>query len=169
MKVSVIVAAALFFAVQQSTPACSCVPPPPPDEALEASSAVFAGIVLDVEDHSIIGDNSISFRNLTVTILVTRHWKGVYTPTVQVTTESTGAGCGYPFQEGSSYLVYANGKDLFVTSCSRTRPLRNARDDLDVLGRGTLMLPGWLARLVHWILSLLCALGFDVCHLIPWV
>ena len=65
--------------------------PPPPAEALEASSAVFAGLVLDVEEHFIIDGNAITFGDRTVTFRVLRYWKGVESRIVQVTTSGSSA------------------------------------------------------------------------------
>ncbi len=149
--------------------ACSCVPPGPPLESLEQSTAVFAGKVTEVEGE--VSDTGFFGGELTATFEVTRYWKGVSSSTVQVTTASTGAACGYYFQEGESYLVYAHGvtDDLSVNSCSRTRLMENATEDLQELGPGTSTLPPFIAWLLRTILSLLCLLGFDVCGWIPWI
>ena len=164
-----IVAVAVLLGVQVSGLACSCVPPPPPAEALEASSAVFAGIVLDVEDHSIIEPTAVTFGDRVVTFRVLRYWKGVDSRIVQVTTSGSGASCGYPFQEGRNYLVYAHGEsDLVVSLCSRTRRLKDAREDLDALGPGTSTLSPVAARIMRWIVHLLCVIGLDVCDFISW-
>jgi hypothetical protein len=60
-----------------------------------------------------------------------------------VTTGSGGSDCGYDFKEGVSYLVYAyNGAPplgevgkLYTEICMRTRPLADAKDDLDYLSK----------------------------------
>lgn len=46
--------------------------------------------------------------------------------------------CGYFFQEGQEYLVYASaeGAQLKTGSCSGTKRLSDARADLAVLGEG---------------------------------
>ena len=122
--VSVFMAAEVF--------ACSCAPPPPPKEALAASSAVFTGKVVAVED---VGDFQRS-----VTIEVASSWKGVKAKTVTVKTAKDSAACGYGFEKGKSYLVYARevkegeAKVLSTNLCSRTRTLAEAKEDLAALG-----------------------------------
>ena len=52
-------------------------------------------------------------------------------------TRSQGSACGYPFEEGQEYLVYAYGKqDLKVDACSETKQLSKADEDLALLGNG---------------------------------
>ncbi len=115
--------------------ACSCLPPPPPKVALEASTAVFSGKVLDVED--------IGVFQRAVTIEVASAWKGVKGKTVTVQTAKHGATCGFGFEKGKSYLVYANetkqgeAKALSTNLCTRTRALGDAKEDLAELGEGT--------------------------------
>ena len=79
-------------------------------------------------DHSTVG-----FRVSTV-------WKGDVARNVEVVTQPTGGACGYPFEEGVSYIVYASGSaagdDLSAGICSRTGPLAQAGEDLSALGRG---------------------------------
>lgn len=56
---------------------------------------------------------------------------------LDVWTSSSTASCGYEFKEGARYLVYATrdagGVLLNVSLCSRTRPLEDAADDLELL------------------------------------
>jgi hypothetical protein len=65
---------------------------------------------------------------------VAEAFRGVTSPELDVDTGSGGGDCGYPFKVGESYLVYAHvGKDgqpLATSICTRTRPLRDAHDDL---------------------------------------
>ncbi len=112
--------------------ACRCMPPPAPDKALEQATAVFAGTVQKV---LLPAGQGVK----TVTLNVEQAWKGLQhrKPVVTVTTCANGACCGYGFQEGEGYLVYAHGEaNAFTVSlCSRTRPLANADDDIAVLNK----------------------------------
>ena len=65
-------------------------------------------------------------------------WKGPKQQTVEIITGAdSGVGCGYPFEEGREYLVYAYGKqELKVDLCSETKLLSKAGADLAVLGNG---------------------------------
>lgn len=61
---------------------------------------------------------------------------------VTVWTRSLGTGdCGYPFKEDQEYLVYTERHDvnnlLEVDLCNGTKPIENAKEDLQVLGTGT--------------------------------
>jgi hypothetical protein len=73
-----------------------------------------------------------------VKLAVVRAWKGVESETVEVLTASDGAACGYAFVQGGSYLVYASAESdgLRVNSCSRTRSMADAGEDMAVLGMG---------------------------------
>jgi hypothetical protein len=156
-----IVSAALIFAIQQTAFACSCVPPPPPVEALEQSDAVFSGKVLKVEQDDSGYGKIVTFRML-------ESWKGRKSRTVKVSTADNSAACGYAFRVGKKYLVYAHGEEeLHTNICTRTRALDNADGDLEALGPGTPVgheIPDVIRRIVRMILTILCTLGFDVCH-----
>lgn len=68
-------------------------------------------------------------------------WKGVEDGATEfaLSTRASGAACGYPFELGRSYLVYAqdnqNAGALSANLCTRTRPAEDAGFDLGVLGR----------------------------------
>ena len=109
-------------------------------QALSYSEAVFSGEVVDFEKSpppttmmegtmwTIMGGGGA-----TATLRVSEVWKGPKQQTVQVTTGAdSGMGCGYPFEEGQEYLVYA-GKGMSVDLCSETNPLSKAGADLALL------------------------------------
>ncbi|MES1258121.1 MAG: carboxypeptidase regulatory-like domain-containing protein [Acidobacteriota bacterium] len=53
---------------------------------------------------------------------------------IEIATGLGGGDCGYPFQNGQDYVVYAgqNGTGGLETGlCSRTRPLKDAREDME--------------------------------------
>ena len=128
--------------------ACSCAMPPGDqkeraERALSGSEAVFSGEVVDFEKSAptttmmegtmmgITGGGTA-----TATLRVYEVWKGPKQRTVEVTTVAdSGMGCGYPFEEGREYLVYA-GKGMSVDLCSETKPLAKAGADLAMLGDG---------------------------------
>lgn len=119
--------------------ACDCAPPPDPQAALGAADAVFAGRVIGLtlvprvsEDPS----SSFAVEDVAATIAVSAVWKGKPTEWVTVYTAFTCCICGYPFELGQTYLVYATQPDdrLTTSICSRTRPLDKAKDDLAALG-----------------------------------
>ncbi len=132
--------------------ACSCAEPPPPLEALEEAAAVFSGTVVSFETYEFEvdfgSDRSESFWS--VEFEVGTVWNGPVASTTFVYVWH-GPACGYGnFEVGEDFLVYADRRDfpgvdadtLFVSFCSRTRPLESAGDDLDQLGEGQVPEPG---------------------------
>lgn len=114
--------------------ACSCAPPPPPKAALEGAAAVFLGEAVEV---------SVEDQTRTARLKVGRWWKGGAATEVAVATHKSGATCGYGFEKGKRYLVYAHQEEgqklLRVSLCSRTRTEAQADKDGDfkALGDGT--------------------------------
>lgn len=97
--------------------ACRCVPPPPPSEAAAESDAVFQGIVAAIE---VVND-----FDLHVKFDVSAVWKGPTAPTLVVRTANNSAACGYAFEAGAEYIVYAwqsAEAGLHTNTCTRTRP-----------------------------------------------
>lgn len=116
--------------------ACSCIQPTSPKEALKQSTAVFVGEVIDIDVSSGI---VISSADLVKVIFeVSKIWKGPDYKTLILTTARDGVSCGYSFEQGKEYIVYARGKGkkLNVSLCSRTKLLANAQEDIEELGEG---------------------------------
>lgn len=113
----------------QSALACSCAPQPSPQEALGKAAAVFTGTVTSIQP-------SESPLGYLVTFRVESAWKGAKCREVTVFTGQGDFDCGYPFQSGQSYLVYANRSkgQLSTNICERTRPTGEASEDLTALG-----------------------------------
>jgi hypothetical protein len=107
--------------------ACSCAPSPPPQEALQQASAVFTGTVVAVDTSGVTS---------TVRLQVDRSWKGAKCGEVTVTTPADSAACGFDFQVGQNYLVYADKQQgkFSVSLCSRTSLTSQAGEDLTALG-----------------------------------
>jgi hypothetical protein len=131
--------------------ACSCaaLPGTPQErasEALSGSTTVFSGEVVELEkpppDTTMVEGTMLTVmggggRKATVTLRASEVWKGPRQQTVTITTEADSSmGCGYPFEEGREYLVYATGEDPSVSLCSETKPLSEADADLGALGDG---------------------------------
>jgi hypothetical protein len=123
--------------------ACTCAVPPGSQQeraerALADAAAVFSGEVLDVEEEPPTRMFGIRLLSSRVTLRVSEVWKGPQRETIEVSTPRDGASCGYPFKEGKEYLVYVYGKEepFKVDLCSETKPLSEARADLEALGNG---------------------------------
>lgn len=69
-----------------------------------------------------------------VRLLVKESFRGVDVPEVEVLTGSGGGDCGFGFQIGHEYLVYADRREtdqqLVTGICTRTRSLGKAQEDL---------------------------------------
>lgn len=71
-----------------------------------------------------------------VRVKVGRRWKGVDSGSGELELRvKSGKACGYQFKEKTSYLVFAtkHGDGLQVSLCSATRPLANAKGELEKL------------------------------------
>jgi hypothetical protein len=102
--------------------------------ALSHPGAVFSGEVVKIDRPSSIKSSSAPE---TVTFRVSESWKGPEKASLEVRTPVSGMSCGYPFEEGQDYLVYAYGKqDLKVDLCSGTKSLSKAGAELALLGNG---------------------------------
>jgi hypothetical protein len=120
----------------ESAHACSCVIPGPPEDELARSAAVFSGRVSNRDEPGFLVASSAD--PVQVTFEVYAVWKGPLYDTITITTARSGASCGYAFEEGEEYLVYAHGSanSLAVSLCSRTQLLEGADEDLVALGEG---------------------------------
>jgi hypothetical protein len=124
--------AAALLALVALTPstaaACSCAAQTV-EQAKHAASAIFEGRVTRIDDPQ--GAPTVHFR-------VVRSFKGPSHEAAEVHTASNSAACGYGFEQGQSYLVYANdeGGALSTSLCSRTQPIADASEDLGALGLG---------------------------------
>ena len=121
--------------------ACSCVVPGSPSEEIDKFDAVFAGRVVSI-DHSFDPNRPPSHGDhTTIGFRVSAVWKGAVTEDMDVTTPPTGGSCGFAFEEGQEYIVYAYDsayadEGYSVNICSRTALLAHAQEDLDAFGDG---------------------------------
>jgi len=132
----VVVALALSVVVRaEDARACSCGSAGvPPCEAAWRADAVFAGTVRSIEQVDQLDGSP--YRSNLVTIEIERGFINASPGTIQVATGTGGGDCGYRFVSGRRYLVYAwrteSGR-LSTGSCSRTRPLEEAGEDVAYL------------------------------------
>lgn len=71
-----------------------------------------------------------------VTVVVEEAYRGTQEKTVRLYTAASSAACGYPFQQGERYLVFASvtkDKKLIVSLCSATKPAKYADEDIGYL------------------------------------
>lgn len=101
-------------------------------EARKKSAAIFTGTVLEIIKQP--GDFYV-----TVKFKVEESWKGLRSAEATVFTGQGGGDCGYKFETGKQYLVYAykrSDSELETNICQRTALLAESAEDLKVLGKG---------------------------------
>ena len=142
----------LFSGVGQ-VEACSCGSRPSPSGAYHSSTVVFSGKVVAIRGFDIPAWGTYSSADRgTIEFRVSTVWKGPAYETMSVTTLRDSASCGYPFEEGREYVVYAYAHGFLegpptVSYCSRTRSFDQAQEDLKWLGEGLTSLSGTAAQL----------------------
>lgn len=103
----------------------------------ERAFAVFAGKVTRIDE--VKNARGAPSGVVKVTFAVLRAWKGASANRIVVSTTNVCCICGYPFEVGGEYLVYASGEsvgDLRTSICTRTKKLNDAAEDLRFLGDG---------------------------------
>lgn len=134
----------LVFIYAMPTWACTCVDLPdiPLDkqvrEAVKDSARVFNGKVTKV-----VMPEDGAYSQVTVYFAIQKTWKGKARKTLILKTGLGGGDCGYRFEVGKTYLVYAystdeqmpnnNGVTLETNICSRTQILNRATKDIEIL------------------------------------
>lgn len=122
-----------------SAQACSCAGPGSPCNAAWQADAVFVGHVVSIS----------STAGRRVELAVIESFRGLQLSQVTVVTGYGGGDCGYPFEIGQSYFVYVYRTpegQLSTSICSRTRPLRDATEDLAYARSLAAIAPGTPAR-----------------------
>lgn len=135
--------------------ACYCIPPATVQEGLLQSDAVFRGTLTRITLPQPNPVNS-TYTPAVAEFQVASVWKGAVGPHVKLTFSPSQASCGYDFQSGVDYLVYARSyvddlrfsvfsadyhlpigeRKLTTGICMRTQLLSNAQQDLAALGQG---------------------------------
>jgi len=109
--------------------ACLCTITLP--EAIDLAEVIYSGEVLSVTlvttDQGHLWDE--------VRVLVENRWRGAV-PDTAVVYEQPSTSCSIDFEVGETYVVLARTwyGELFTGTCSRTAPLEDAGDVLDLLG-----------------------------------
>lgn len=132
----------MWMAPPCETDFCRCVDPPSVAQARAQAAGVFTGTVVSVGSGTLdVGDHLYPTHQ--AVMRVHSVWKGVASGTVVVVTSTSM--CGFPFEPGKTYLVYASptGDTPLTTSiCARTKPLDRADADLHELGEPARRWPG---------------------------
>ena len=111
----------LMLASVEMSYACSCMLSLEPlkkqvQSAFSSAAVVFSGEVFEIKD------SPTNEYEMLVKLKVNYVWKGESTREITINTAKDSSMCGYNFEVGKIYLVYAYGlkDDFSTTNCSRT-------------------------------------------------
>lgn len=128
----------VFLATPHPVQACSCVDLTP-QEKVELASTVFHGRVTAIDLFIPTAranpwfDNAVQFQVETV-------WKGAVVESIVIVVERSTEACGFAFDLGEEYLVYADGPPFYTTGwCAGTKLFDG---DVAHLGAGWTPRPG---------------------------
>jgi hypothetical protein len=115
--------------------ACDCAKSSRPCDAFWKADAVFSGTVTSraVVSMEADDDSKRKEQKVAVKILVEEVFRGgLGGNDVEMITGLGDGDCGYRFEKGRKYLVYAyeQGQRLYTSICHRTKLLSEAKDDL---------------------------------------
>lgn len=133
------VALSCLFLSARRVEACSCVRERPTCAAFGSATAVFVGKVVGAkEQREYKGKDGVKkvFDVGEIYFQSEETFLGVKSPRVVIHSGTGGGDCGYWFERGKRYLVYAYGdspKSLGTNICTRTRSLDDAEEDLTFL------------------------------------
>ena len=93
------------------------------ENSYKTASAVFSAEVIEISQQP-------NVYNVIIKLKVSKSWKRINSQEIILTTGRGGGDCGYRFEIGKKYLVYAYGErnDLGTGICSRTDLLKNNKD-----------------------------------------
>ncbi len=112
--------------------ACSCaLAPGSPAEEFAKADAVFAGVATSVKARRKLLILPSSADPVIVEFEVSHVWKGPQEETLTVNTVRRESSCGYEFQKGEQYIVYARNGETGL--CNRTMPTWRAFADFEEL------------------------------------
>jgi hypothetical protein len=111
--------------------ACLCLPVSA-CETYKHAPAIFVALVTDI-DPARKDPNELQYAHLSIE----QTFKGTNESKVKFLQGSPGIGCSFIFEEGERYLLYATydeeSKTFYTNTCTRSRPLAYAAEDLDYL------------------------------------
>lgn len=150
----------VFASIPMDAMACSCAAPGTVQQERDRSTRVFLGRVTSIEHRTPQMDKGWltaaiewvkqlfgaapppaerTFPYKRVSFAVTETFKGTPVSRVQFATGMGGGDCGYWFETGQEYVVYAHGNEdaLNAGICSLTDPSSEPRSGLRILRNGS--------------------------------
>lgn len=139
---SLVMLVVLALITETSTFACSC-DVYPFEREFEVTDQIFSGTVVSISEPVVRTRHGFQIYFYDVEFEVSRFWKGAVSRSFTVETNVEGSACGYSFEVGDTYLVYAidaeedEDRPPATSICRRTQTLGDAQEDLAKLGEGT--------------------------------
>jgi Carboxypeptidase regulatory-like domain len=134
---SVTASAAILTLAPAPTHACSCIGPIVTCNYFWTVEYVFEGTVRTIDRVALredVGGRQIESEEYLVSLEVHRAWKGVDGAHVEVLTHTQETACGFSFQQGGRYLVFASRRPtdgkIGVNKCGPTKEISDAADDV---------------------------------------
>jgi 5-hydroxyisourate hydrolase-like protein (transthyretin family) len=129
--------AAFITIVTVDAAACSCMfGGAAPCSEYWKTDTIFEGTVVGESKVKVV-EGSFKFEKRLVRFDLVESFRGAQGAQLEVITGWGGGDCGYEFERGETYLVYAyrDEKDnrLYTSICSRTRPLADAAEDISFM------------------------------------
>jgi hypothetical protein len=142
--------------------ACDCEPKATPQEAYAAADIVFVGKVINAETNWISGGYKYIFQ-------VERTWK-MSADTLLYLKTPLEQDCGYIFEKGKRYLVYANKKFTAkeTDSCSGSKTIEEATEDLQLWGEGTTPRDPKMLKMNMWTVGIAMVAGMVFLGVVVW-
>ena len=129
----------VLLATPQPVQACSCVVFTPPEQ-LEMASTVFHGRVTAMEPFTPAANSPKPWLDTAVQFEVDTVWEGAVAENIVIAVVGANEACGFEFDVGEEYLVYADGPPFYGTGwCDGTKIFDG---DVAHLGEGMAPLPG---------------------------
>ena len=156
-QVLVFLGIAIVFALaSRDAMACSCMDPGTPCESYGKAAAVFVGTVTGVHENDPFKGKDLAERRklsdsgasdwtpMAYKFSVEQAYLGVTDSEIEIFTGRGAGDCGFRFETGQRYIVYAyRYKDKLNTSiCTRTMPFSRATEDIAFLGTLSSAAPG---------------------------
>lgn len=136
----------IMLTESKTTFACDCAMPSNFTESLDNKDVVFDGVVIESSKDK---RTSISKKleinsadQVEWTFLVNGAWKGKVTEVITIVSKASSVSCGYEFEVGKRYAVFAtsNVNDITVSSCSGTTTIADNSKIFEELGDYTVKL-----------------------------
>lgn len=130
----------LLTLIPHPAQACSCAVPGAFVEEMAGATAVFAGTITSIKVPAPSNGVISTADSVRVTVQVQTVWKGPVKPALVVLTARDDISCGFEFERGETYLIYAYGSEtaLRTNLCTLTQPLAQVnQNDLASLREGT--------------------------------